>query len=340
MGLIKNLDRVNITFSRRCNLCCPFCLCKKQKSDRRELNTPEWLDFIDELSTNKVFHVGIWGGEPFFGPELRTIVDRIVAGRMRFRLITNGSCIDDALLEHIARSRRCDHVQFSLDGFEDDHDAGRGGGAFQKTLAAIRRAGELQLKILVNTVISRRNYRSAPGFAEFLETLPVHTYRLNLIDLADLPGTGYQALTTAELAEMIEALASHFDRLPHLSPHSPAKRYWRQLQSPQPPDAPCEVCRAPAVELTVRPDGAFIPCGGAADRVLGYVNRDRLADVWRGAKLEAFRKRLLRGRERNEARCRECIYRCYCRKFCPGTSGKRHCRQELAALLRERGVLR
>ncbi len=337
---MRGLDRVNITFSRRCNLSCPFCLCTKHKPGDRELTAPEWLRFVDELSENKVLRIGIWGGEPFFWPELRDIIDRIVAGRMRFHLISNGSCVDDALLEHIAQTRRCDYIQFSLDGFEPDHDAGRGEGAFQKTLEAIRRAGKLELKIQVNSVISRRNYRSAPVFAEFLESLPIHSYRLNLIDLRNLPQTtGYQALTLEDLAEMITAFLPVFDRLPHMSPRSPAKRYWEQLQAPKPADAACAVCRVPMSELGVRPDGAIIPCSAAADRVLGYANRDRLADVWRSAGLEAFRKRLLRSSERSEARCQECVYRCYCRKFCPGSLGKRYCRQELAALLRERGVL-
>ncbi len=334
------LEKVHITFSGRCNLECPFCLCRRAAYRKRELTLDEWLEFIDELSALNVFQIGIWGGEPFLLPDLRSIIDRIVAGRMRFHLITNGTCVDDALLRHIAETGRCDFIQFSLDGQEEDHDAIRGSGVFQKALSSIRRAQELGIKVRGNSVISRKNRRNALKFAEFLESLDLAGYRLNLVNSRELElPPDYRPLTTKEMADMIAEFAPHFDRLPRLEPASPVKRYYHELRNPRSDRDGYSFCSAPGTSLAIRPDGAILPCGAAGEDILGFANRDRMDEIRDGVLLRKFRTRLRRGSERASARCDGCEYRFYCRKYCPGVSGKRYCRRELAAELRARGVL-
>ncbi len=337
---MKELEKVNITFSRRCNLRCPFCYCERSAFPEDELSLDEWLAFIDELAENKVFKVGICGGEPFFLSELRRIIDRIVQGRMRFHLITNGSCVDYSLLEHIAATGRCNYIQFYIDGLEEVQDAIRGRGVFQKAVAAIRRSRELGIKTTVNTVIARNNRHNALALAGFLETLDLDFYRLNIVNARDLElSPAYHPLSLIEMADMIAEFAPHFDSLPRMHHASPVKRYYQQLREPRSDAGGCDFCWAPGGELAVLPNGVILPCNPAEDVVLGIANRDRIADIKDSALLKAFLKRLARGSARTAARCAGCQYRYYCRKFCPGVSGKRYCYKELAELLRARGVL-
>ena len=334
------LEKVNITFSERCNLRCPFCVCDAFSFSQERLTTCDWLKFIDEASAQQVFTIGISGGEPFVLPGLRQIIDRIVSGRMRFYIITNGSCIDDSLLEHIAATKRCDFMQFSLDGFEADHDTIRGAGVFKKATTAIKKAQTLGIKVAVNSVIARQNNHDLLEFATFLEELGVISYRLNLVSAKNLDlAPGYQPISAKSLARMIADFVPHFKRFPHLHSLSPQKLYWRQLRNPRPDDDSFEVCIAPATELAVRPDGMIIPCGGANEVILGSIGQNTLAELWNSKKALAFQKRLAKGSAREAARCVECPYRYYCRKYCPAVSAKRYCRKELAAYLREFGVL-
>ncbi len=334
------LEKVSITFSRRCNLACPFCYCTRSGFPEDELSLDEWLAFIDELSGNQVFKVGILGGEPFLLPGLRRIVDRIVQGRMRFSMISNGSCVDDSLLEYIAGTRRCDYIQYSIDGLEEDHDAIRGPGVFRKAVAAIRRTRELGIKVRVNAVIARKNCGNALALAKFLETLDLDFYRLNLVNARDLSlSSEYHPLSLTGMADMIAEFAPHFDSLVHMHRFSPVKRYFEQLQNPRSDIGGFAFCRAPGNQLAVLPNGVILPCNPAEHVILGVANRDRVADIKNSPLLKAFLKRLARGSERTAARCVDCPYRYYCREFCPGVSGKRYCRKELAENLRARGVL-
>ena len=340
MNTTSELEKVNITFSERCNLKCPFCVCDGLSFTNERYSVEEWLKFIDELSANQVFRIGICGGEPFVMPDLRRIIDRIVSGKMRFYIVTNGSCIEDSMLEYIAATKRCDFMQFSLDGFEDDHDSIRGAGVFKKVIAAIKKAQALGIKVAVNSVISRKNNHNLLEFAYFLEELGVISYRLNLVSVRNLDlAPEYHPISTKSLAHMIADFVPHFPRLRHLHNLSPQKLYWQQLLEPRPGDEGVEVCMAPTQELAVRPDGMILPCGGANDIILGAIHRDSIAEVWNGKGVQAFQKRLRRGSARNAARCVDCPYRYYCRKYCPAVSGKRYCRKELAAYLREFGVL-
>mgnify|MGYP001614114480 CR=1 FL=1 len=108
---------LEISITARCNLRCRYCYFFNNPGiDYKDLPASEWLKFFDELGSLGVMTVTMAGGEPFIREDLAEILDGIVKNRMRFSILSNGGLIDDEIAAFIANTKRCDHVQISVDG--------------------------------------------------------------------------------------------------------------------------------------------------------------------------------------------------------------------------------
>ena len=76
-------------------------------------------------------------------------------------------------------------------------------------------------------------------------------------------------------------------------------------------------CGGVYTRLGVRPDGGIVPCTSFPDKVLGYINRDKLKDVWQSAQflneLRALRHKPITDYDK----CRECRFNRWCVGSCP-----------------------
>ena len=133
---------IDIEITSRCNLRCRYCyFFQNADVEYRDLPTGEWLAFFDELGSLGVMNLTLAGGEPFLRDDLPELLEGIVRNRMRFSLLSNGSLIDDGIAAFLAGTRRCDHVQVSVDGSQaETHDACRGNGSFDGAIRGIRKA--------------------------------------------------------------------------------------------------------------------------------------------------------------------------------------------------------
>lgn len=129
---------LQIHVTHRCNLACPTCYAADFLSSGPRDLTVEQIERVMELaSANGFDRLTLTGGEPLLRRDLPEI---LAAGRPRFRwlaLTTNGTALTPRRARELVGV--LDHLNVSVDGPEAEiHDAIRGPGAFDRTLAGLR----------------------------------------------------------------------------------------------------------------------------------------------------------------------------------------------------------
>ena len=125
------IDRVCISINNRCNLHCEYChfhekedsICPDDMDVFAILNNVR--DYIDKYNV-PMFKVGFVGnGEPFLDYDLLKICvlqieDLLNSGKIRAYTITNGTCIDTAMMSFMKDHKV--NIGFSLDGPREIHN--------------------------------------------------------------------------------------------------------------------------------------------------------------------------------------------------------------------------
>ena len=168
MGRLGTMDHreigLTICPTMGCNFDCPYCF-EDHKPGRM---TPEVQDqvvaFVEkilQLSGAKALKVTWFGGEPLLMPD---IIDSLSVRLMelanqhgaeyRASIITNGYLLDHSVLDILVRSK-IEHMQITLDGLRENHDATRhlagGGGTFDRIIRNLKELSiPFQVKIRQN----------------------------------------------------------------------------------------------------------------------------------------------------------------------------------------------
>ena len=109
----------------------------------------------------------ISGGEPLLYTELYPFLAQTQGLGIRRILLTNATLLT---LEN-ARSLQVEEVQVSLDGWRTGHEALRGVGTFDQTLAGIQAAREAGLPISIATMVHRKNLDEFDQLARLVEEI-------------------------------------------------------------------------------------------------------------------------------------------------------------------------
>ncbi|MCB1909232.1 MAG: heme d1 biosynthesis radical SAM protein NirJ [Rhodocyclaceae bacterium] len=170
---------------RRCNLTCRHCYSISADRDfAGELVTAEVDRVMDDLAAFGVPVLILSGGEPLLRPDIFEIAAR--AKRMGFYvgLSSNGTLIDAATAERIGELD-LDYVGISLDGLRATHDRFRRmDGAFDKSLAGLRLARNLGLKVGLRFTLTRDNATDLPALLQLVEDEQVDRFYLSHLNYA------------------------------------------------------------------------------------------------------------------------------------------------------------
>ncbi len=332
--VVRTPRSLDIEITARCNLRCRYCyFFNNPAMVYRDLPTDEWLTFFDELGSLGVMNLTLAGGEPFIREDLPVLLEGIVRNRMRFSFLSNGALIGDDIAAFIARTGRCDYVQVSVDGScAEVHDSCRGRGSFDGVIRGIRTLQRHRIGVAVRVTIHRNNVHDLENVARFLLDemgLPgfgtnsagyLGTCRLNADDVM-LTVAGRQ-LAMATLLRLAERYP---DRISASAGPLAEGRTWRRMEDARAQGAPAfpnrsrlTACNCPSNKISVRADGAIVPCNMLAHVELGRINHDSLAEIWQNSPaLNQLRNRHtipLSGFEF----CAGCAYIPYCTGNCPG----------------------
>lgn len=335
MKVMPTPRSVDISITRRCNLRCTYC--SHFESDahiREDLDTAEWLRFFQELGRCRVMRVTLGGGEPFCRQDLPDLLQGITENRMRFTLLSNGTLITDAAAAAVARTGRCDAVQISIDGSTaESHDLFRGRGTFVRAVEGIRSLQRHGVPVTVRVTIHQGNVHDLPGVMKFLlDDLKIPVVSTNA---ASYLGKCRQHEDTVGLS--IEEQVVAMEHLVQLSRAYPGRihatagpladaRMWREMveakyhtgnEQAAPGRGYLSGCGCTATSLSVRSDGAIVPCVQLNHIVLGTIGTGCFEEIW----LNHPQLQQLRMRRSIPlsifAECRECPYISACTGGCP-----------------------
>ena len=150
--------------TRKCNDSCQFCY---RVIDRADLPPGEHFLIANKLIIAGVKKVSIVGGEPLLLPHLAEVLGMLQEGGITTSLITNGRILEDRIHE-IAFN--VDWITLPLDGAStlDQAAMSRYHGHFDRVMSVIPLIRERNIKLKVNTVISRVNAQKMDCIARLM----------------------------------------------------------------------------------------------------------------------------------------------------------------------------
>ena len=165
-----------------CNLRCSYCVAKSSpNAPRRAIGLANAQRLVDEAVALGFDHVYFTGGEPFL---LKDIYDMLAfsSARAPTTVLTNAMLFRQKLpggngtrldkLSEIANDKLI--VQVSLDGGRpEDHDAYRGPGTWEKTVAGLRLLQERGFRVRLGTTETPVNSAHLDKLCEFHRSLGI-----------------------------------------------------------------------------------------------------------------------------------------------------------------------
>ncbi len=201
-----------------CNLACSHCYAATA-GEQKVLTTDQARAVIDDLAAFGVPVILFSGGEPFARPDIRELAEYAKSKGIRVTFSTNGTLIDDAWADWI-RDLGVSYVGISIDGTEAIHDTfRRHPGAYQKSLAAIRRLRDRNVKVGLRVTMTRDNVAAIPAIFDLMraERVPriclyhlVYTGRGKEIAATDLDHAEARAALDTIVAEARKSFDAGF----------------------------------------------------------------------------------------------------------------------------------
>jgi len=333
--IIPTPRHVDIAVTGQCNLSCAYCFYADEMVARQDLPTERWLDFFDELGRLGVMTVCLTGGEVFTRPDMFELIDDVIANRMRYSLLSNGTLITETVLakfEVDKRRQRLDSLQVSIDGSRTDiHDKSRPK-SFSRAMRGLQLLIEAQLPVTVRVTINHNNVNDLENIAHILLDelgLPAFTTNEAYSCGATNRVEGGIVLTCAQREQAMRTLtdleARYKGRISATAgPLCMAQEYTKIEQayaaglSSLPGRGTLSSCGGVFNKIAVLHDGTIVPCHNLSMLHLGTIGVDDLQTVWLNHPLmDALRLR----REiplDSLSTCQECPYIGFCAGGCPG----------------------
>jgi radical SAM protein with 4Fe4S-binding SPASM domain len=293
-----------------CNLRCPYCYASSEKCLPGELDTAAALDLVDQIAALGAEYLVFTGGEPMLRKDLFQVVEHTKAAGLKANIISNATMIRTARTAQ-RFAELFDQVTISLDGgTAETHDRTRGAGSFAKTFQAIRLLNAAGVRPRINHIVTSENVDELEGFAEFLESVDVHSVRLmNHNDLGRGVGDSYDFGWRDHLR--VQRLVWTSPAAGRLKPDGPR------------PASPCAVkgnCGMGGNEIYINSVGDVFPCKltTGPQEYAGNVKRQPLAEVFDGPLLRAMRTSTVFGGEFHED-CAKCYIKANCGGGCRAT---------------------
>ena len=155
---------------RRCNLACKHCYSISADTDfPGELSTRDVFTVMDDLRQYRVPVLILSGGEPLLRPDIFEISQRAKQMGFYVGLSTNGTLIDERMIERIA-AIGYDYVGISLDGIRAPHDRFRRlDGAFDASMKGIHLCRDAGIKVGMRFTMTQDNAAELPQLLQLMD---------------------------------------------------------------------------------------------------------------------------------------------------------------------------
>lgn len=295
--------------TERCNLRCAHCY---QSGRRSELGYEQQVRLFERfahlpIKLGRSLDVALTGGEPLLSPhffDLLTFLHR-QEGLIRYvDLLTNGTRVDLPCARRLGKLG-LHRASVSIDGGTAEiHDAIRGAHNFERAMAGIEAFLEAGVKVAVQMVVHRSNYRSLPALVErlasyhadiaFTVTRLVPEGQGDALRKAVLTAPEIEALF-ADLNEMATAYRGHLHILR-------SRDLWRLIDGRLGGS-----CSIGTTGVCLMPDGVVLPCRRLPIEI-GNLTQQSIFEIWYGSPMLWQ----LRDRDKLQGKCGTCLHREVC----------------------------
>lgn len=272
--------------SSLCNLHCPLCAVGANRLTREQgnMSLDRFCQIIDEMGPY-LLHLTLWNqGEPFLNPDLLAMIRYAKAKEMVVLTSTNGHFLDSRRGAEQLVASGLDDLIVSVDGVTPETYQGyRRGGDLRRVIrgirhlvAAKRRLGSSRPHIELQFLVMKHNQHEIEAFRALARDLRVDKISLKTVQVGT-PEQGRRYLP---------------DRHAH-------RRYILDSRSLKLKGEIRNNCRWIWFCPVINSDGTVCACCFDKDNAfaLGNVFRSgSLAQIWRGEKYRAFRRRILTNR--------------------------------------------
>lgn len=296
---------VHLDLTYRCNLCCVHCYLTRGKK-QSECTTKEIKNILEQLAKAGTLYLSFSGGEIFFRKDLPEIVREARKLHFAVRLLTNGTLIDNKMVDEIAEWHP-EMVAFSIYDLDPlVHDGiTQKKGSLTKTLNIISALRERNVPIKISSVLMQSNidgYRRLYDFAKMIGAQFQLDYRIT-------PKTdGSQAplqyhITEPEVKQILSDTV--FLREYETVNPDPVQGYFGAFN-----EIPCG---AGHMSCYISPYGTITPCVQVPIEC-GSLRERTFSKIWSNSpELKGFRAI----RFSDMPKCAKCEFFTYCRP-CPG----------------------
>ena len=158
-----------------CNLRCSYCVAKSSpNAPRRSIGLANVKKLVDEAVEIGISHIFFTGGEPFLLNDIYDMLAYSLA-KMETTVLTNAMLFNEKRLEKLKaiKSDRLE-MQVSLDGGRaEDHDAYRGKGTWEQTVAGIRVLQDAGFRVRLSTTETPANTNHLDALHAFRDSLGI-----------------------------------------------------------------------------------------------------------------------------------------------------------------------
>ncbi|MFQ5615137.1 MAG: radical SAM protein [Anaerolineales bacterium] len=336
-GVMPAPKAIEVCITGRCNLTCRYCFYADEMVSLSDLPTERWLAFFDELGDLAVQRVTLTGGEVFTRRDLFVLIDGVIANKMRYSLLTNGTLITGKTIEEFKigkRRLRLDSIQVSIDGScAEIHNRSRPPNSFDRALRGLRLLVENEFPVTVRVTINRHNVDDLENIARLLledvglpgfstnEAEQMGTAQCSGQDVVITPQERYRAMKTLmALSEKYQGrISASAGPLSRAQMFADIEARIARGETGIPGRGTLCSCGSVFNKMAVLHDGTMTPCNLIPNLTMGLIGENALKDVWqRHPSINVMRQR----REiplGSLPTCHDCLYTDFCAGGCPAS---------------------
>lgn len=192
-----------------CNLACLGCTVERHTGKLKDrVPVEDCLKAVDESGAPMV---SICGGEPTVYPELKELIEGIIARERHIYLCTNALLLDTKVFDKIAPHKRLS-INVHLDGLQETHDyVCDRKGVFEKAIEMIKQAKARGYHVVTNTTVFKETRMDE------VEKLCQLLTDLGVDGMMIAPGYEYESVENRDLFLDRKEIEEKFDRVRVLS---------------------------------------------------------------------------------------------------------------------------
>lgn len=304
--------QMTLVLTNECNFECIYCFRSARDKWDNELTKEEIFDLIAQSAEFEVKYCSLTGGEPTLHPNFEAVVIRLLENDIYPYISSNGTNISDSTLENM-RTAGLQTIQFSMDSairLVFDKMVGASG-YFDKLIAAIKKAKDLEYIVRVKGVLSELNATGVEHLFDTCAALGVDYVFLEPFS-PGLDGRGNEKLllskqSAEKVGQAIDRAQKKYSPKTNIIPFK-AQTKWACADD-------IIYCGGMYTSFIVQSDGTIGVCEQAHHPLLTFGNiRDKkLKDIWRSDDVVVF---LNPDRSKLPEPCKSCESFDRCRSGC------------------------